>query len=285
MKIIILGANGMLGHVVSTYLKEHGHDIIETTRDNSSPYFYDAFDNVYKIEDIIKSAHPDAIINCIGILNQAAENNHALAIMVNSFLPNYLDLLSEKYHYKFVHIATDCVFEGTKGNYTEDSLPDTTSFYGRSKAMGEINNNHTLTLRLSIVGPDENPRGIGLFQWFSKQSGEVLGYSEVYWTGATTIELARIIEEGINLNISGLHHVVNNDKITKANLLRLFEKYFNFGITIRDDSSIKSDKSLIRTDKSHDFKVSNYDQMIKGMRAWVDDHPDLYQSLIERIKK
>lgn len=284
MKVIILGANGMLGHVVATYFKEQGHQVFETTKDDKkSKYYYDAYDNVYAIEEIIKKVQPDAVINCIGVLNAAAENNHALAIMLNSFLPNYLDLLSEKYHFKFVHITTDCVFEGSVGNYTEDSITDATSFYGRSKAMGEVNNNRTLTLRLSIVGPDNNPNGIGLFQWFSNQSGTVTGYSEVYWTGVTTVELARIIEEGIKENISGLQHVVNNEKIKKADLLRLFEKYFNFGITVVDDDSKKSDKSLVRTDKSHDFKVPSYEKMVKNMRKWVDSHLDLYTILKERM--
>ncbi len=283
MKVIILGANGMLGHVVSAYFKEHKHTVIETTRDKKSEYYYDAFSDVYSIEKIIKKVKPDAIINCIGILNAAAENNHALAVMVNSFLPNYLDLLSEKYKFKFVHITTDCVFEGDIGNYTEESIPDATSFYGRSKAMGEVNNDRTLTLRLSIVGPDNNPNGVGLFQWFSNQAGTVTGYSEVYWTGVTTVELARIIEEGIKKNLSGLHHVVNNEKIKKADLLRLFEKYFNFGINIIDDNNVKSNKSLIRTSKSYDFNVPSYEEMIKKMRAWVDSHSNLYKTLKERM--
>lgn len=285
MKILILGADGMLGHVVATYLTEKGHEVVKTSRDPDDNYYYDAYENVYGIEGIIARVHPDAIINCIGILNEAAEKHHALAILLNSFLPNFLDTLSEKYRFTLVHITTDCVFDGENGNYTEDSVPNATSFYGISKAMGEVRSDRTLTLRLSIVGPDINPGGIGLFNWFSKQSGEVKGYSEVYWTGVTTIELARVIEEALQKKITGFHHVVNNEKIKKSELIRLFEKYFHFGITVIDDNTKKSDKSLVRTSKSYDFKIPSYEQMVKDMRAWVDAHPDLYTDLKERMDK
>ena len=284
MKILVLGADGMLGHVVALYLAEHGHEVIKTSRrKNTTKYYFDAYANIYDIENIIKETHPDAIVNCIGVLNEAAENNHALAILLNSFLPNYIDSLSEKYNFTLVHITTDCVFNGDDGNYTEDSTPNATNFYGISKAMGEVKNGRTLTLRLSIVGPDINQDGIGLFNWFSKQSGEVKGFSEVYWTGVTTVELAKVIETSLKNHITGFHHVVNNKKIKKSDLLRLFEKYFHFGITIIDDDSRKSDKSLIRTSKSHDFNIPDYEKMIQDMRTWVDAHPNIYQNLKERM--
>lgn len=285
MKILVLGADGMLGHVVTLYLTEHGHEVIKTSRKDDAKYYFDAYKNVYGIEDIISKVRPDAIVNCIGVLNEAAENNHALAVLLNSFLPNYIDSLSGKYGFTLVHVTTDCVFNGEDGSYTEDSTPNATSFYGVSKAMGEVKNDRTLTLRLSIVGPDINPNGIGLFNWFSKQSGEVKGFSEVYWTGVTTVELARVIEEGISSHITGFHHVVNNEKIKKSDLLRLFEKYFHFGTTIVDDDSYRSDKSLVRTSKSHDFNIPSYEEMVKNMRAWVDAHPDVYKDLKERMDK
>ncbi len=285
MKVLVLGANGMLGHVVATYFEEHGHEVIKTSRNPENKYYFDAYENIYGIEGIIARVHPNAIINCIGVLNEAAENNHALAILLNSFLPNYIDTLSEKYGFTLVHITTDCVFDGESGSYTEDSMPNATSFYGISKAMGEVKNDRTLTLRLSIVGPDINPNGIGLFNWFSKQSGDVKGYSEVYWTGVTTIELARVIEEALKKKITGFHHVVNNEKIKKSELIRLFEKYFHFGINVIDDDTKKSDKSLVRTDKSYDFKIPSYEKMVKNMREWVDAHPNLYTELKERMDK
>jgi dTDP-4-dehydrorhamnose reductase len=283
MKVLVLGKNGMLGHVVYTYFHENGYDTVGTLLEGDG-IIYDAFKNQDYIEEIIKEQKPDVIINCIGILNQVAENNHVLAIKLNSLLPQYIDSLSEKYKYKFIHISTDCVFIGTKGKYSEKDNPDTNTFYGKSKALGEVNNNRSLTLRTSIVGPDENPSGIGLFQWFMNQQKEVGGYTKVIWTGVTTIELARAIEKAIKNNLTGLHHVVNNNFISKYDLLKLFADKFKKNINIYENEDVISEKTLIRTEQSFDFNVPSYRKMVEDMYDWVFNHKELYPSLINIIE-
>ena len=280
MKILVLGKNGMLGHVVFTYFQESGYET-EGTVTHGEGIFYDANANMTDLDKIISIEKPDVVINCIGILNQAAENNKVLAIKLNSLLPHYIAELSEKYQFKFIHVSTDCVFEGTIGKYDEESIPDATSFYGRSKALGEIKNARNLTLRTSIVGPDNNPKGIGLFEWFITQNENVGGYTEVIWTGVTTIELAKAMEKAINNNLTGLQHVVNNDFISKKDLLELFKKYFNKNIEIVNNPNVVSKKTLVRTDKSFDFSVPSYDQMIEDMKTWVLNHKELYPIILE----
>lgn len=276
MRILVLGKNGMLGHVVYNYLKEHDYEVYGTVVSNDNGIVYDAYKSQSDLEEIIKKYGPEVVINCIGILNKVAEDNHHLAVSLNSLLPHYIDLLSSKYNFKFIHVSTDCVFEGDRGKYDEDALPDATSFYGRSKALGEVKNERSLTLRTSIVGPDNNHKGIGLFQWFITQSGEVGGYSKVIWTGVTTIELAKAIEKGIKNNLTGLHHVVNNDFIPKKNLLELFKKSFNKDIVINTNDTTISEKTLVRTDKSFDFDVPTYETMVEEMKDWVLEHKELY---------
>ena len=280
MKILVLGKNGMLGHVVFTYFQESGYET-EGTVTHGEGIFYDANANMTDLDKIISIEKPDVVINCIGILNQAAENNKVLAIKLNSLLPHYIAELSEKYQFKFIHVSTDCVFEGTIGKYDEESISDATSFYGRSKALGEIKNARNLTLRTSIVGPDNNPKGIGLFEWFITQNENVGGYTEVIWTGVTTIELAKAMEKAINNNLTGLQHVVNNDFISKKDLLELFKKYFNKNIEIVNNPNVVSKKTLVRTDKSFDFSVPSYDQMIEDMKTWVLNHKELYPIILE----
>ena len=198
MKIILLGAQGMLGHVVKIYFEEHGYEVVCTNRDDrKSDLFWDAVENLKDIEKIIEKQKPDVVINCTGILNKVAEDNKSLAVLMNSYLPHYLDELSAKYNFKFVHVSTDCVFSGKEGNYNEASFRDAENFYGQSKALGEVINDRSVTLRTSIVGPDINPNGIGLFQWFMKQTGSTGGYSKVLWTGITTIEYAKAMEKAI----------------------------------------------------------------------------------------
>ena len=280
MKILVLGKNGMLGHVVYNYFLELGNEVIGTVT-HGDGVIYDANADMNNLDTIISSEKPDVVINCIGILNKVAEENKVLAVRLNSLLPHYVDELSKKYNFKFIHVSTDCVFEGTIGKYNEEFLPDATSFYGRSKALGEINNNRNVTLRTSIVGPDNNPRGIGLFEWFITQHNSVGGYTKVIWTGVTTIELAKAMKKAIDNNLTGLQHVVNNDFISKKDLLELFKKYFNKDIEIVDDSNVISEKTLIRTDKSFDFEVPSYEDMISEMKEWVLNHKELYPIILE----
>lgn len=275
-KVLIIGSKGMAGHMIKEYLSQKGYDVYETFREKeeknleANEFYLDAFDKE-KLEEILKKVKPDFVINCIGILNQFAENNPDIAIYVNGYFPHYLDRLSEKYGYKLIHITTDCVFSGKKGNYTEDDFRDADSYYGRSKAIGEVNNNRTLTFRTSIIGPDINKDGIGLFNWFMKQEGKIKGYSNVFWSGVTTLELAKAIEASFSQNISGIVHLVNNEKISKYNLLKLFSKYMNKDIEIEKYEDYYSDKSLIRTKEDFSYKVPNYEKMIEELSEWLKD--------------
>lgn len=278
MKILVLGENGMLGHVVYNYFKEKNYDVVGT-RVKDGTIIYDAYKNQEALEDIIREQKPNIVINCIGILNQVAEDNKPLAVKLNSLLPHYVDSLSEKYDFKFIHVSTDCVFDGIKGNYDENSLPDATSFYGRSKALGEINNNRNVTLRTSIIGPDFNPNGIGLFQWFMNQTGTINGFSKVMWTGVTTIQLAKAMEKAIENNVTGLNHVVNNKTISKYDLLKIIKEVFEKDIEIKKEEETASEKTLVRTEKSFDFGVPSYEEMIIDMKEWVKEHKKIYTNI------
>lgn len=280
MKILVLGRNGMLGNVVYDFFSEKGYDVIGTDIKGDGIY-YDAFSNINSLEDIIKENCPNVIINCIGILNKVAEDNKLLAVRLNSELPHYIDYLSNQYNFKFIHVSTDCVFSGNKGNYDELSLPDAESFYGRSKALGEITTGNNITLRTSIIGPDNNPNGIGLFQWFMNQKNEVYGYKDVIWTGVTTLELAKQMEVAIKKDIKGLNHVVNNEMISKYDLLNLFKEVFNKDINILENNEVKSYKTLIRTDNSYNFSIPSYNAMIIEMKNWILEHKEKYKNIIE----
>ena len=285
MKILILGSDGMLGHVVKMYFEEKDYDVVCTTRrDEKSELYFNITNSVGEIERIIKRVKPDVVINCIGILNKVADEHKALAILINSYLPHYLDEISVENNFKLIHVSTDCVFDGKTGNYDEMSIPNETSMYGRTKALGEVINDRSATLRTSIVGPDINENGVGLFKWFMDQEGEVGGYDRVLWTGITTIWFAKCMEIAIENNLTGLHHCVNNEIISKYDLLVLFKKYFNKDIVINHNPDVESKKTLVRTDKSFDFDIPSYEDMIEDMREWVLNHKEVYPDLIEKMK-
>lgn len=283
MKIFVLGDDGMLGHVVKQYFKEKGYEVKGTSRSNNSDFQFDVMKNINDFEKFIADFKPEVVINCIGILNKVAEDNKPLAVIANSYLPHYVDEICRNNKIKFIHVSTDCVFDGKKGEYDEDSFKDATSFYGQSKALGEVNNDYNLTLRTSIVGPDKNENGIGLFQWFMNQEKETNGFDKVIWTGVTTIEFAKCMEKAIQNNLTGLRHVANNQQIDKYSLLNLFKKHFKKDIVIKPKSDYVSNKSLVRT-TDFDFEIPSYNQMVKEMSEWVSRHEEFY-SESQRVSK
>lgn len=143
--------------------------------------------------------------------------------------------------------------------------------------MGEVNDRKNLTFRNSIVGPDINEDGIGLFHWFMKQSGCINGFTKAVWTGVTTLTLAKAMEQALVQNLTGLYNLVNNRSITKYDLLCLFNKYFrNDDLTINPSESLVLDKTLICCRTDFNFVVPTYEQMVIEMKEWVDSHKELY---------
>lgn len=279
MKILVLGASGMAGHIITLYFKERGYDVTGFTRrpvDFCRNVLGDAM-NVADIRAALESDDYDVVINCIGILNQFAEENRSSAVFLNGFLPHFVaDTLRNK-KARLIHMSTDCVFAGNTGPYFEDSFPDGRTFYDRSKAIGEVNDSKNLTFRNSIIGPDPNEKGIGLFNWFMKQSGTVGGYTGAIWTGVTTLTLAKAMEQAIKENLTGLYNLVNNESINKFNLLHLFNKYFrNESIDIQPNDKLQLDKSLRHRREDFSFVVPSYEQQVKEMRDWVYAHKELY---------
>jgi len=281
-KILVLGATGMAGHLITMYFNEKGYDV---TAFSKRPFNYckNIVGNVLETENfknVLLNEDYDIIINCIGILNTDADENRSLAVYLNSYLPHLIaDTLKGK-KTKLIHMSTDCVFAGNTGPYYEDNLRDGTTFYDRTKALGEIEDDKNITFRNSIIGPDMNENGIGLFNWFMKQKKSIDGYTEAIWTGVTTLTLAKAMEHAINENSFGLHNLVNNESISKYDLLSLFNKHFkNDKIFINKNDKLKLDKSLKRKRNDFNYKVPSYEQMVIEMKDWVLLHKDLYPKI------
>lgn len=279
MRVLLLGATGMAGHTISIYFKEAGHDITALSR-SKFEYCNNIICDVTNFDfltKLIKEGKYDAVINAIGILNQDAEENKSLAVLLNSYLPHYLSDITKDINTKVIHMSTDCVFSGKTGGYSETSFRDGEAFYDRSKALGELENNKDLTFRNSIIGPDLSKNGIGLFNWFMKQKGEIYGFTKAIWTGVTTITLAKAMEKALEEDLTGLYNLVNNESISKFNLLKLFNKYMKENATtILPSDKIKVDKSLINTRNDFSFTVPGYEEMVIEMKEWIEKHKTLY---------
>lgn len=287
MKWLILGACGMAGHLIAKYLSEQKETVTGFARQKSSvcdTIIGDAFNN-YLLENLIKTGNFDIAVNCIGVLNKAVDANLANGIYLNSYLPHKLAIYCQKYNTKLIHISTDCVFSGKRGHYTENEVPDETSYYGRTKALGEVIYNNHLTIRTSIIGPELKENGIGLFHWFMNQNEKVDGYTKVLWSGVTTLELAKAVFFGAKNNLSGLWHLSNNESIAKYDLLRLFNKYFKADkLKIEPCDVPISDKSIIFTRKDFAYNTPNYEEMIADMAMWIKNHKELYKQYFKIVE-
>lgn len=282
--VLVLGGGGMAGHMITKYLEEtEKYDVVNTCHNklfNKRSMVLDVFDRK-KIVETLSNVKPNIVINCIGILVKKANDNPDLAIYVNSYFPRLLEQLGPKMNFRTIHLSTDCVFSGERGNYTVFDIPDAKDMYGKSKALGELKNDRDLTIRTSIIGPELNENGVGLFHWFINQHGIVNGYSNVFWTGLTTLELAKVIRKAIEINLTGLHQIVPWEKISKYELLKLIQTIF-----CKDDVKIvafqdkKLDKSLI---PSVSFLVQNYYEMIYELKSWMVNHKYMYSAIYESI--
>ena len=269
----------MAGHTIALYLKENKHNVLGFCR-HKSEYVKCIVGDVRNLEllkGIIFTGKFDAIINCVGILNKFAEDNKSNATFINSYLPHFLADLTYDSETQIIQMSTDCVFSGKRGRYIESDFRDGETFYDRTKALGELEDNKNITLRNSIVGPDINVNGIGLMNWFLQQRQEVKGYTKSLWTGQTTLQLAKTMEFVAKERIYGLINAVPDSSISKYDLLMLFNKYIRKDkVKIIPVDGIVADKSLIRTRSDFDYIIPDYESMVIELSKWLSLHKGLY---------
>ncbi|KQT17898.1 NAD(P)-dependent oxidoreductase [Chryseobacterium sp. Leaf404] len=278
-KILVLGVKGMAGHVIYSYLSQNpALDVFGIARNNSDDKKLINLDvsKAEILEKTVKSGNFDVVINCIGILNKDAEDHPAKAIWYNSYFPHFLEQITADSETRIFHISTDCVFNGKKGNYAENDMKDGEGFYAQSKALGEIENSKDLTLRTSIVGPELNRNGIGLFHWLMNQNGEIKGYTSAIWSGVTTLELAKAVEFFIENKHRGIAHLTNGIPINKYDLISLFKEIWKKeNINIVPFDGKKVDKSLKKS-LVLPYHVPDYREMLEDQYLWMKEHANLY---------
>lgn len=271
MKTLILGASGMLGHMVSYYFKKKYHsDVILCSRSKTDIVILDEI--LIKISEysnkqlsvLIDHYRPCKIINCVGItdMNASKEKLNLINSELPKLLANILD--SKNDGSQLVHISTNGVFSGKRGNYIESDQPDSIDIYGKSKLKGEVINAPHLTIRTSIIGPQLKSNN-GLLEWFLKQKNEVKAYTEVKWDGVTTLECAKFIDWAINQKLTGLVHLFSQ-KISKYDLLNYAKEVYRKNIKINSDNSIKSDRTLNTLRSDVNYVVPNHYKMLDELK-------------------
>ena len=281
-KLLVIGIKGMAGHMLYNYYTENkGYDVYGLARNiESSPKLFNVdVSDTLQLRSLFEEHQFDYVINCIGILNKDAEDHPSKAIWFNSYFPHYLEEITEKTKTKIIHISTDCVFSGKEGGYTENDIKNGVGLYAQSKALGELTNDKDVTIRTSIIGPELNKDGIGLFHWFMSQEDQVQlkGFTKAFWSGLTTLELAKVVLEIIDQNISGLIQVAPTAKIDKYSLISLFNSIYKNGeMTIIPNGDYYIDKSLVSIRTDFEYEVTNYEKMLKSQKDWILKHHSIY---------
>ena len=284
MRILIFGGDGMLGHRLLRHFGSR-HETRVTLRRPLADYArfglftrHNAFDetearDARRVAAVVSAFRPDAVVNAVGIVKQREDAGEAdLSNQVNALFPQRLATLCRARSARLVHISTDCVFSGEKGNYAETDRPDPVDLYGETKLRGEVSAPGAITLRTSMIGL-ELARKTGLVEWFLAQKGKkIRGYRKAIFSGFITAELARLIEKLLIRypDAHGLYHA-SSDPISKFDLLASLESRLGLGVTIVPDETVTCDRSLDSAPFRRDFDYAppSWDAMLDELAAEI----------------
>ena len=289
MKILILGADGMIGHKIAHSLVDD-FELILTSRKSISSESLGIINGKIllhnlvtdSLDSLLDNITPDVIINCVGITTRrGVEENIAHTRLLNSGLPYKLNSWVNSNSRKLIHFSTDCVFSGSKGNYQDYDLPDAEDIYGTTKAAGEVDSPNTLTIRCSMIGR-ELCNFTELFEWLIKNKNKKIeGYSKVFYSGITTVRMGKILNQILkqNLHLSGIYNI-SSVPITKFDLLLKLSNAFSLDVDINENKNIKSNKVLISEKFTEITGIypSNWDDLITEFKADCEKFKSLYKN-------
>ena len=290
LKVLVLGATGMLGHKLVQVLSRD-HAVTGTVRRDaagfvSNPVFSSVHllggisaDDLGTIRSALKDVQPDVVINCIGIVKQLpAARDPLQSIAINALFPHQLAALCKKSGIRMIHMSTDCVFSGKTGGYSEEDVSDAEDLYGRTKFLGEVGNPGCLTIRTSIIGR-EMESSHGLVEWFLSNEGKTIhGFKNAIFSGLTTCSLSEIIGK-VLAEYPDLHGVfqVSSRPISKYDLLVMIKNVYHLDITIEPDESVINNRSLSakKFESETNIKIPSWEYMIDQMHR----DPTLYAAI------
>lgn len=283
LRVLILGASGMLGHTALRFFYESpGIEAWGTVRSRAAGSRLPAalqerlipgvdVENPDSLAQAFAVARPDVVINCVGLVKQLAEVNDPLVTLpLNAMLPHRLARLCGVAGARLIHVSTDCVFSGERGGYVEADVPDARDLYGLSKYLGEVDQPNAVTLRTSIIGPELGSAN-GLVEWFLAQEGQVRGFTKAVFSGLSTLELSRVIRDRVlpRPELRGLYHV-SVEPIAKHDLLRLVADIWSKDIEIVPDDRLRIDRSLdsSRFRAATGYTPPSWPEMVAAMKAF-----------------
>jgi dTDP-4-dehydrorhamnose reductase len=276
--VLILGASGMLGHMLVRVLSPR-HRVIGTTSSHykaESPLaklldresWIGGIDvrSLNQVDDLVREIQPDVVINCVGVIKQKMESSNITdAITINSLFPHHLANLCQSQNSRLIHFSTDCVFEGTPGMKMVSDTPNATDLYGTTKRLGEVDYGDSITIRSSIVGA-QIVGTESLFQWAISQKGKkIKGFTGALYSGLTTMTMSKVILEIVDNfpQLSGIQQIAS-EAITKHDLLRKLNAALGLNLDICPDNTIIYDRTLDGSEfvEQTGIRIPTWDEMI-----------------------
>ena len=257
MKVLVVGASGMIGSTVLRVLSEKKDwQVFGSVRDESVKLFFPTaigerliagvdVEHPDLLTKVLDQVRPDVVVNCAGLTKHKPEAEDPLvSIPINSLMPHRLAGLCKLAGARLIHVSTDCVFSGEKGGYVESDFADARDVYGKSKALGEVNYPYAVTLRTSTIGHELQSQ-YGLLDWFLSQEGRCKGYTRAIFSGLPTVVFAQVVRDMVipNKQLSGLYHVAA-EPIDKFELLKIIAEVYGKVIDIVPDDRLAIDRSL-----------------------------------------
>lgn len=272
MKILVLGARGMVGHVVFRWLKDQYAERavlahIYRGKVDHPARAMNLYDNTTGLERLLSEIEPNVVVNCVGVLPAQAEKEPEKAAYLNAFLPHFLSAKADR----VIQISTDCVWAGKDDVRfkTENYPKDESGIYGVTKSAGELDNDKDFTIRTSIVGPELKRDGSGLFSWLMRQDAIVHGWTNAFWNGVTTLELAKFVQEAIDNKYTGIYNLASDERISKYHLLSIFKKVYekdiHIGMKVLDFSV---DKTIISARDDILYRPRSIENLITELKEW-----------------
>lgn len=289
MRVLILGADGMIGHKVAQAFIKNDFDLFLNSRSDSN-FVQKIFPNatVYdfnllnqNIEQLLRKCSPDYIVNAAGITIRRGAANNSDTRNMNSVLPYKIDSWCKENRKKQILFSTDCVFSGDKGDYYDLEIPNASDSYGSSKGEGEINSKDTLTIRSSMIGREIRNK-TELLEWvISNKNLKINGFDRAIYSGVTTLWMSNILVEIIKIypELNGIYNI-SSKSISKFDLINKINYYFKLNIDIVKDTSYSSNKSLnsSRFFSETKFKKPDWDDMLLDMYLDSENNKNLYNS-------
>jgi dTDP-4-dehydrorhamnose reductase len=281
MRILVVGATGLLGNVLVRVLSERQDwYVMGACRSAKDRHLFSEniasrllmSGNLESAEELLSlkdRAAPDLVVNCAGARDlKPLQLERALSIY--SILPRRLAYLCGRAGARLVHISSDGVFSGARGGYVEEDLPDATDIYGTTKFLGELSDRHAVTLRLSMIGPELKGK-TGLLEWFLAKEGQCQCYSRSIFSGLPTVEIGRVIRDYVvpRPELTGVYHVAA-EPISKLDLLTLIADKYGKNAEIIPDDSVVIDRSLnaARFNTATGYRPHSWPELIGRMHSY-----------------